>query len=626
MSDEDLTDRAALEAAVRQVADEYLKDPNINSVGLGYKVVDGRRTDELALQFTVDEKLAPEALESAATTTIPDQITTASGITLPTDVIPRTFKTHPVLVEPGVKPDRKRRLDPMQPGASVGNARSQEAGTLGCLVADTASGAVRMLSNWHVFHGPEGQLGDPIAQPGPFDDNRAEANVCGKLERSFLGLAGDCAIASIAGRPALDETLELGVAVRQIADPALGDRLVKSGRTTAVTYGVVKRIHTVSKLRYGTEQHQIGGFEIGPDDAHPAENGEISMGGDSGSAWMAVDHDGDATDVIVGLHFAGETGGEPEHALACQASSVFEKLEIRPLAPEAEGAIEVAPQIGGGYDAGFLVDHPVPLPVATEPTIEADYAPTRAGEHVRHCTHFSLAMSAGRRFCRWVAWNVDGGAIKRLSREGLDFVVDPAYDRRFQVDNDLYKNDKLDRGHIARRADLLWGTLPEAEAANRDSFFFSNITPQLENFNRASENGLWGKVEDGIFDEVSVDRLRVSVFGGPIFGDADFLFRGVLVPRSFWKLIAYVENGALAAKAYLLTQEDLENQLETLALEPFKTFQVPVGELTRRTGLDFGPLLQADTAAASTPEAIAAATGPRVPGARRIRSEDEIVV
>ncbi|HKG03980.1 MAG TPA: DNA/RNA non-specific endonuclease [Conexibacter sp.] len=624
MSDGDVTDRAALEAAVRQVADEYLKDPNINSVGLGYKVVDGKRTDELALQFTVDEKLAPEALESAATTAIPDQITTPNGITLPTDVIPRAFETHPVLVELGVKPDRKRRLDPMQPGVSVGNARSQDAGTLGCLVADRASGAIRMLSNWHVFHGPDGQLGDAIAQPGLFDDNRAEANVCGKLERSFLGLAGDCAIASIAGRPALDETLELGVAVRQIADPALGDRLVKSGRTTAVTYGVVIRIHTVSKLRYGTEQHQIGGFEIGPDDERPAENGEISMGGDSGSAWMAVDADGDATDVMVGLHFAGETGGEPEHALACQASSVFEKLEIRPLEPQVEGAIEVVPQIGGGYDPGFLVDHPVPLPVAVQPAIEADYAPTRAGEHVRHYTHFSLAMSASRRFCRWVAWNIDGGAIKRLSREGIDFVVDPAYDRRFQVDNELYKNDPLDRGHIARRADLLWGTLPEAEAANRDSFYYSNITPQLETFNRASENGLWGRVEDGIFDEVSVDRLRVSVFGGPIFGDADFPFRGVLVPRSFWKLIAYVENGTLAAKAYLLTQEDLEDQLETLGLEPFKLFQIPLGELTRRTGLDFGPLLQADTAAVSTPEAVAAAA-PRVPGARRIRSDDEIV-
>ena len=51
---------AAVKAAVRQVADEYLQDPNINSVGVGHKVKDGRKTDDLVLQFTVGQKVAPE--------------------------------------------------------------------------------------------------------------------------------------------------------------------------------------------------------------------------------------------------------------------------------------------------------------------------------------------------------------------------------------------------------------------------------------------------------------------------------------------------------------------------------------------------------------------------------------
>ena len=57
MRKRDLQDRAKIEAAVQKVAEEYLKDPNITSVGVGYKVVDGRPTDELALQFTVADEV-----------------------------------------------------------------------------------------------------------------------------------------------------------------------------------------------------------------------------------------------------------------------------------------------------------------------------------------------------------------------------------------------------------------------------------------------------------------------------------------------------------------------------------------------------------------------------------------
>ena len=326
----DLKDKATIQAAVRQVADEYLRDPNITSVGVGYKIVDGKQTNQLSLQFTVGQKVGPEALESVATRPIPETIS-ANGIDFKTDVVEREFKPQPVAVATEAKTDRKQRLDPMVPGVSIAHVR-ETAGTLGCLVTEIASGETLVLSNWHVLHGGKGKLGDAIVQPGPFDDNRVSANVCGTLVRSFLGLAGDCALASIADRAATEELLELGVAVGRIGDPELGDLVVKSGRTTAVTHGVVTRVHTITKLSYDEAgEHQIGSFEIGPDEDHPAENGEISMGGDSGSAWMAADADGAGGNMMLGLHFAGETVEPAEYALACYASSVFEKLEIRPL-------------------------------------------------------------------------------------------------------------------------------------------------------------------------------------------------------------------------------------------------------------------------------------------------------
>ena len=52
----------------------YLDDPNIASVGLGYRVVDGRGTGELVVQFTVDGACA-----------VPDAVTLL-GVRVPTDV------------------------------------------------------------------------------------------------------------------------------------------------------------------------------------------------------------------------------------------------------------------------------------------------------------------------------------------------------------------------------------------------------------------------------------------------------------------------------------------------------------------------------------------------------------
>ncbi|MBT2368848.1 DNA/RNA non-specific endonuclease [Streptomyces sp. ISL-10] len=52
----------------------------------------------------------------------------------------------------------------------------------------------------------------------------------------------------------------------------------------------------------------------------------------------------------------------------------------------------------------------------------------------------------------------------------------------------------------------------------------------------------------------------------------DRFFRDVQIPREYWKVIAFSENGELKAKAFLLTQN--LNQLEALELDEFRVFQV----------------------------------------------------
>ena len=68
-----------------------------------------------------------------------------------------------------------------------------------------------------------------------------------------------------------------------------------------------------------------------------------------------------------------------------------------------------------------------------------------------------------------------------------------------------------------------------------------------------------------------VDRLRISVIGGPIFSERDPEYRQVKLPKEFYKILYWHERGdsSLQAKGYVLTQSDLLNELEALELPEF---------------------------------------------------------
>ena len=602
----------SLKEFVRSKGRDYLSDKNISSIGVGYKRKDGKRTDQISIQFTVDKKASPEVLESLGTNEIPEFIV-VNGVEVPTDVIQRNYKTDIKVVAEASPSPRKSHINPIVPGVSVAS-KKVTAGTIGGIVFDMQDGTPYILSNWHVLNGPEGQIGDEIVQPGPFDDNRVELNRLGKLVRSHLGAAGDCAVASIEDRSFKEEIFELGIKADQLGEPELDDKVIKSGRTTGVTHGIVTRVHTIAKIDYGDPvgEQEVGGFEIGPDEDNLPSNGEISMGGDSGSFWLFKSSNGKPSKVLAGLHFAGEGPSDPnEHALACYPKSVFEKLQISLSRPQLG-----AEASGLGYAPSFL-GHKVSTPKLSVANLKDSI--TLNGSEIINYTHFSLTLSKSRQFAFWVAWNIDGGSLKKLSRKGIKFVLDPRIPDEFQVGDELYSDNRLDRGHIARRADLLWGNVTEARRANKDSFFFTNITPQMDNFNQSMQGGIWGRLEDAVFDEVDVEDLRISVFGGPVFRNDDRVFRDVKIPRAFFKVLAFVENGSLKARAFLLTQN--LDELELLDLNEFKVFQVTLGEIEQRCGFTFPTNLKAGDGFAEHLERIPEAVAERA----ALRSLDDIM-
>ena len=233
-----------------------------------------------------------------------------------------------------------------------------------------------------------------------------------------------------------------------------------------------------------------------------------------------------------------------------------------------------------GYEPGFL-----------GADVASPSAPGEGGVGLDY-THFSLAQNTARRLAWWVAWNIDGDRLlpgDSISRSGIRFRPDPRLPLDAQTRDAVYVDNRLDRGHVARRADLLWGPLDEAQQANSDSFFFTNITPQMDDFNQERLGGSWGLLEAAVLSEEGLVPRRLTLFGGPVLAADDPDYRGLVqVPREHWKVIVYRLEGELRFRCFVLTQQiDPDLRGVTGYLDDFDTYAVSLADPEARTGLAF---------------------------------------
>lgn len=242
-----------------------------------------------------------------------------------------------------------------------------------------------------------------------------------------------------------------------------------------------------------------------------------------------------------------------------------------------------------GYDPAFLgAEFEVPFP-AIGGDMGEDILTLSDGGTVLNYTHFSIVMSKTRKLPIFTAVNIDGGQLKDLKRTKDVWYFDPRIEKSDQYGPELYESNDLDRGHLVRRLDPVWGD--DANDANEDTFHFTNCSPQHKNLNQKT----WLNLEDYVGKNAKKFGLKVSVFTGPVFRSDDRVYRGQYrIPAEFWKLVVMVkDDGNLSATAYIQTQKNLIDNLE-FAYGAYKTYQVPVATIEELTGLDFGNLCSSD--------------------------------
>lgn len=263
----------------------------------------------------------------------------------------------------------------------------------------------------------------------------------------------------------------------------------------------------------------------------------------------------------------------------------------------SESAFDLVHPIGHyagytGYDPGFLPDLPVPLLElsAEQQQVAARRVDARPGDDpfVLPYTHFSVVMNGLRGIAFYTVVNIDGARLVQLPRRRDAWFLDPRILQTQQIGEDVYRRNALDRGHLVRRLDPVWGTDPARPDA--DTFHFTNCSPQHERFNQGKD--LWQGLENFILDNAEVRARRMTVFTGPVLADDDPVYKGVRLPLAYWKVVVYAKaDGTPASAAYVLEQAELIGELfaPEAAFRP-GTYRVTIAHLVERTGLALGPL------------------------------------
>ena len=102
-------------------------------------------------------------------------------------------------------------------------------------------------------------------------------------------------------------------------------------------------------------------------------------------------------------------------------------------------------------------------------------------ETVTQHSAYSLVYNHKHMQANWVAYNLTYGNTIGGAERSSKFSIDPAISPRTAVTSD-YTKTGYDRGHLAPAGDMKFSAQAMAE-----SFYMSNVSPQLPGFNR----GIW---------------------------------------------------------------------------------------------------------------------------------------
>lgn len=191
--------------------------------------------------------------------------------------------------------------------------------------------------------------------------------------------------------------------------------------------------------------------------------------------------------------------------------------------------------------------------------------PSHNGEVVHH-QYYSLSYIKEAKQAEWVAYKLTRRMLKKVVNRKDEFHNDWHLESGSASYSD-YEN--YDAGHLCPARQMQFDC-----TAMYESFFMSNMSPQVPDFNRRA----WAILEK-LERNLVWKRGELWVYVGPVLSPTDSVIGAnkVAVPKTFYRIV-YDPNKD-EALAFLLPNQRI--------LEPLESFVVPIDSIESITNIDF---------------------------------------
>lgn len=209
--------------------------------------------------------------------------------------------------------------------------------------------------------------------------------------------------------------------------------------------------------------------------------------------------------------------------------------------------------------------------------------PLPGDEIIKHAAYV-LSFVPKYKQARWVAHIITPDILFGTVSRTNDFRFDSSIRTGSSEESDyflksesngkaVYDGFGYDRGHLAPSADFRW-----SQRALSESYFYSNMSPQLPDFNR----GGWGDLEDAIRGYMYNNKNTVLyIVTGPVFSnDMALIERGkhkLPIPKYFYK--AAIDPVNKRAIGFIMPN--------AVITQPLNSFAVSIDSIEQLTGLNF---------------------------------------
>lgn len=205
-----------------------------------------------------------------------------------------------------------------------------------------------------------------------------------------------------------------------------------------------------------------------------------------------------------------------------------------------------------------------------------DFLPSSTTNQIVKHNGYILSYSEENEQAEWVAYELKKSELNYNNNDFKRpfFIEDPKVNSA-SADWKNYRKSGYDKGHLCPAGDRKY-----SKSAFDETFYTSNISPQLHDFNE----GVWNRLEQkvrywaGKYDGIYVVTGGILDENLPTIGYED-----VTVPNYFYKVLLDYQNGEYKMIAFLVPHQDSER--------PLYEFVVSVDEIEKSTGIDFFPKL-----------------------------------